>query len=92
LLSMKTISSRFYLIIIYSKFWMESKKSYQSASERIAKEGRKFNVGLCFYCKRPSKLDKKLLYQCTQIIPISNDKHRGKYIGSTLSIFNYLKS
>jgi len=37
--------------------------------KRIAREGRKFGVGLCIVSQRPSKLDSDVLSQCnTQII------------------------
>lgn len=40
----------------------------------IAREGRKYDVGVCVLCRKPSELDYKLLSQCCQIIPLSNNK------------------
>jgi hypothetical protein len=41
---------------------------------RIASEGRKYNVGVCVLCRKPSELDHKLLSQCIQKIPLCKDK------------------
>lgn len=51
---------------------------------KIASEGRKYDVGVCFLCRKPSELDHKLLSQCRQIIPISSEK----YLVSTYPILS----
>jgi DNA helicase HerA-like ATPase len=49
----------------------------------IAREGRKYDVGVCVLCRKPSEFDRKLLSQCCQIIPISSEK----YLATTYPIF-----
>jgi DNA helicase HerA-like ATPase len=49
----------------------------------IAREGRKYNIGVCYLCRKPSELDHKLLSQCCQIIPIPSEK----YLTTTYPIF-----
>jgi DNA helicase HerA-like ATPase len=47
----------------------ERKVLSKSILRKIAREGRKFGVGLCIVSQRPSKLDSDVLSQCnTQII------------------------
>ncbi|MDR0515960.1 MAG: ATP-binding protein [Fibromonadaceae bacterium] len=47
--------------------------------QRIAKEGRKYGVGLVLVTQRPSELDETVLSQCGTIIALrmNNDKDRG---------------
>jgi hypothetical protein len=65
---------------------------------RIAREGRKFGVGLCIVSQRPSRLDQDVLSQCnTQIVmrivnPIDQDYIRKSAESITDDIINDLPS
>lgn len=50
--------------------------------KEIALKGRKNNTGICCICKHPSQLDKKIIAQCVQKIPISMDGEM-KYLVTT---------
>jgi len=59
-----------------------NKESFNAASEavrRIAKEGRKYGVGLMIVSQRPSEIDSTILSQCGTIFAmrLANDTDRG---------------
>ena len=55
-----------------------------SAVRRIAKEGRKYGVGLMIVSQRPSEIDPTILSQCGTIFAmrLSNDIDRGQVTGT----------
>jgi hypothetical protein len=55
-----------------------------AAVRRIAKEGRKYGVGLMVVSQRPSEIDATILSQCGTIFAmrLSNDKDRGQVTSS----------
>jgi len=58
----------------------ESKRRAATAARRIAKEGRKYGVGLMLVSQRPSEIDTTILSQCGTIVALrlTNDKDRGQ--------------
>ena len=58
----------------------ESKRRAANAARRIAKEGRKYGVGLMLVSQRPSEIDTTILSQCGTIaaLRLTNDKDRGQ--------------
>ena len=46
--------------------------------QKIAKEGRKYGVGLCLVSQRPSELDETVLSQCGTIIALRMNNNRDK--------------
>lgn len=58
----------------------ESKSRAATAARRIAKEGRKYGVGLMLVSQRPSEVDSTILSQCGTVIALrlTNDKDRGQ--------------
>jgi DNA helicase HerA-like ATPase len=54
------------------------------AVKRIAKEGRKYGVGLMLVSQRPSEIDSTILSQCGTIFAmrLANDKDRGHVTGA----------
>jgi DNA helicase HerA-like ATPase len=58
----------------------ESKRRAANAARRIAKEGRKYGVGLMLISQRPSEVDSTILSQCGTIaaLRLTNDKDRGQ--------------
>lgn len=62
----------------------EFKTSKKSLS-RIAKEGRKYGVGLCLVTQRPSELDESILSQCNTIMALRmNNELDQRYVGRAL--------
>jgi DNA helicase HerA-like ATPase len=57
-----------------------SKSRAAAAARRIAKEGRKYGVGLMLVSQRPSEIDPTILAQCGTLIAmrLTNDKDRGQ--------------
>jgi len=55
-----------------------------AAVQRIAKEGRKYGVGLMIVSQRPSEIDPTILSQCGTIIAmrLANDTDRGQVSGA----------
>jgi len=66
--------------------YLSEKSSCRAASavRRIAKEGRKYGVGLMVVSQRPSEIDPTILSQCGTIIAmrIANDTDRGHITGA----------
>jgi hypothetical protein len=58
----------------------ESKRRAATAARRIAKEGRKYGVGLMLVSQRPSEIDTTILSQCGTILALrlTNDSDRGQ--------------
>lgn len=58
----------------------QSKSRAAPAARRIAKEGRKYGVGLMIVSQRPSEIDSTILSQCGTIIALrlTNDRDRGQ--------------
>jgi hypothetical protein len=58
----------------------ESKSRSASAARRIAKEGRKYGVGLMLVSQRPSEIDPTILSQCGTLISLrlTNENDRGQ--------------
>jgi len=58
----------------------ESKRRAATAARRIAKEGRKYGVGLMLVSQRPSEIDATILSQCGTIVALrlTNDNDRGQ--------------
>ena len=58
----------------------EGKGRASSAARRIAKEGRKYGVGLMLVSQRPSEIDPTILSQCGTMIAmrLTNDKDRSQ--------------
>jgi len=58
----------------------ETKRRAATAARRIAKEGRKYGVGLMLVSQRPSEIDSTILSQCGTIIALrlTNDNDRGQ--------------
>lgn len=53
--------------------------------QRIAKEGRKYGVGLLFVTQRPSELDKTVLSQCGTIIALRMNNSKDKsYVSAAI--------
>ena len=63
----------------------EKNNSAGTAVKRIAKEGRKYGVGLMIVSQRPSEVDSTILSQCGTIISLrlSNDSDRGQVVGAS---------
>ncbi|MBC2601015.1 hypothetical protein J3R74_000560 [Puniceicoccus vermicola] len=63
----------------------ERNTSAGSAVKRIAKEGRKYGVGLMIVSQRPSEVDSTVLSQCGTIfsLRLSNDSDRGQVVGAS---------
>jgi DNA helicase HerA-like ATPase len=67
-----------------------------SAVRRIAKEGRKYGVGVMVVSQRPSEIDPTILSQCGTVIAmrLANDTDRGQVTGiasdSLKSLFDIL--
>jgi len=62
----------------------EHSGSAASAVRRIAKEGRKYGVGLMLVSQRPSEIDSTILSQCGTIfgMRLANDTDRGQVSGA----------
>ena len=60
----------------------ESKRRAATAARRIAKEGRKYGVGLMLVSQRPSEIDPTILSQCGTIMALrlTNDKDHGQVV------------
>lgn len=58
----------------------QSKGRAATAARRIAKEGRKYGVGLMLVSQRPSEVDSTILSQCGTIVALrlTNDSDRGQ--------------
>lgn len=58
----------------------QSKGRAATAARRIAKEGRKYGVGLMLVSQRPSEIDSTILSQCGTIVALrlTNDLDRGQ--------------
>ena len=58
----------------------ESKSRAAAAARRIAKEGRKYGVGLMLVSQRPSEIDPTILAQCGTLVAmrLTNEKDRGQ--------------
>lgn len=58
----------------------QSKSRAATAARRIAKEGRKYGVGLMLVSQRPSEVDSTILSQCGTIVALrlTNDSDRGQ--------------
>ncbi|KQP40996.1 ATP-binding protein [Pseudorhodoferax sp. Leaf274] len=58
----------------------QSKSRAATAARRIAKEGRKYGVGLMLVSQRPSEVDSTILSQCGTIVALrlTNDLDRGQ--------------
>jgi uncharacterized protein len=58
----------------------ESKSRAAAATRRIAKEGRKYGVGLMLVSQRPSEIDPTILAQCGTLVAmrLTNEKDRGQ--------------
>lgn len=58
----------------------QSKSRAASAARRIAKEGRKYGVGLMLVSQRPSEVDSTILSQCGTVIALrlTNDSDRAQ--------------
>ena len=58
----------------------QSKSRAATAARRIAKEGRKYGVGLMLVSQRPSEVDSTILSQCGTVIALrlTNDSDRGQ--------------
>lgn len=58
----------------------QSKSRAANATRRIAKEGRKYGVGLMLVSQRPSEIDSTILSQCGTIVALrlTNDLDRGQ--------------
>lgn len=58
----------------------ESKKRAASAARRIAKEGRKYGVGLMLVSQRPSEIDTTILSQCGTLMALrlTNDSDKAQ--------------
>lgn len=58
----------------------QSKNRAAAAARRIAKEGRKYGVGLMLVSQRPSEIDSTILAQCGTIIALrlTNEADRGQ--------------
>jgi DNA helicase HerA-like ATPase len=58
----------------------QSKGRAASAARRIAKEGRKYGVGLMLVSQRPSEIDSTILSQCGTMVAmrLTNDQDRGQ--------------
>jgi len=58
----------------------QSKGRAASAARRIAKEGRKYGVGLMLVSQRPSEIDSTILAQCGTIVAmrLTNEADRGQ--------------
>lgn len=58
----------------------DAKNRAASAARRIAKEGRKYGVGLMLVSQRPSEIDPTILSQCGTMIALrlTNDADRGQ--------------
>lgn len=58
----------------------ESKSRAANAARRIAKEGRKYGVGLMLVSQRPAEVDPTILSQCGTVIALrlTNDKDRSQ--------------
>lgn len=58
----------------------QSKSRASSAARRIAKEGRKYGVGLMLVSQRPSEIDSTVLAQCGTIfaLRLTNESDRGQ--------------
>jgi len=58
----------------------ESKRRAANAARRIAKEGRKYGVGLMLVSQRPSEIDTTILSQCGTIaaLRLTNDRDRNQ--------------
>jgi len=63
----------------------ERNTSAATAVKRIAKEGRKYGVGLMIVSQRPSEVDSTVLSQCGTIfsLRLSNDSDRGQVVGAS---------
>lgn len=59
---------------------VQSKSRAANAARRIAKEGRKYGVGLMLVSQRPSELDSTILSQCGTVIALrlTNDSDRSQ--------------
>jgi uncharacterized protein len=64
----------------HSYLGAQSKGRAAMAARRIAKEGRKYGVGLMLVSQRPSEIDSTILSQCGTIIALrlTNDVDRGQ--------------
>lgn len=62
----------------------QSKGRASVAAKRIAKEGRKYGVGLMLVSQRPSEVDSTILSQCGTIVALrlTNDLDRGQVTSS----------
>lgn len=73
-------------IILEEAHLFAPSKSYAPSKEfvlRIAREGRKFGVGLCIISQRPSRIDPDVLSQCmTQIFKRMINPNDLKYVSS----------
>jgi hypothetical protein len=58
----------------------QSKSRAATAARRIAKEGRKYGVGLMLVSQRPSEVDSTILSQCGTVVALrlTNDSDRGQ--------------
>jgi uncharacterized protein len=58
----------------------QSKSRAATAAKRIAKEGRKYGVGLMLVSQRPSEVDSTILSQCGTVVALrlTNDSDRGQ--------------
>ena len=59
---------------------VQSKGRAATAARRIAKEGRKYGVGLMLVSQRPSEIDSTILSQCGTMVALrlTNDSDRGQ--------------
>lgn len=64
---------------------VQSKSRASTAAKRIAKEGRKYGVGLMLVSQRPSEVDTTILSQCGTVIALrlTNDSDRSQITSCT---------